>query len=83
VDKIARGTVSKHADGGADSGEGPDGQDQGAGGEPADGAGFSGDLILDEFAFHEDSKAIWEAAEPILASNPDFLCRMHRREREA
>jgi phage FluMu gp28-like protein len=33
-------------------------------------------LILDEFAFHEDSAAIWEAAEPILASNPDFLCRM-------
>ncbi len=38
--------------------------------------GFSGDLILDEFAFHEDSQAIWEAAEPILSSNPDFLCRI-------
>jgi len=38
--------------------------------------GFSGDLILDEFAFHEDSNAIWEAAEPILSSNPDFLCRI-------
>lgn len=38
--------------------------------------GFSGDLILDEFAFHENSAAIWEAAEPILASNPDFLCRI-------
>jgi phage FluMu gp28-like protein len=33
-------------------------------------------LILDEFAFHEDSAAIWEAAEPILASNPDFRCRI-------
>ena len=43
---------------------------------PRTARGFSGDLILDEFAFHEDSNAIWEAAEPILASNPDFLCRM-------
>jgi phage FluMu gp28-like protein len=43
---------------------------------PRTARGFSGDLILDEFAFHEDSAAIWEAAEPILASNPDFLCRM-------
>ena len=38
--------------------------------------GFSGDLILDEFAFHEDSAAIWEAAEPILSSNAEFLCRI-------
>ena len=43
---------------------------------PRTARGFSGDLILDEFAFHEDSDAIWEAAEPILASNPDFLCRI-------
>jgi phage FluMu gp28-like protein len=43
---------------------------------PRTARGFSGDLILDEFAFHEDSNAIWEAAEPILASNPDFLCRI-------
>lgn len=43
---------------------------------PRTARGFSGDLILDEFAFHEDSQAIWEAAEPILASNPDFLCRI-------
>jgi phage FluMu gp28-like protein len=43
---------------------------------PRTARGFSGDLILDEFAFHEDSAAIWEAAEPILASNPDFLCRI-------
>jgi phage FluMu gp28-like protein len=38
--------------------------------------GFSGDLILDEFGFHENSAAIWEAAEPILSSNPDYLCRI-------
>ena len=43
---------------------------------PRTARGFSGDLILDEFAFHEDSYAIWEAAEPILSSNPDFLCRI-------
>ncbi len=43
---------------------------------PRTARGFSGDLILDEFAFHEDSAAIWEAAEPIISSNPDFLCRI-------
>ncbi|MBI4024840.1 MAG: hypothetical protein HY360_07640 [Verrucomicrobia bacterium] len=43
---------------------------------PRTARGFSGDLILDEFAFHEDSRAIWEAAEPIFSSNPDFLCRI-------
>jgi phage FluMu gp28-like protein len=43
---------------------------------PRTARGFSGDLILDEFAFHEDSAAIWEAAEPILASNPHFRCRI-------
>lgn len=43
---------------------------------PRTARGFSGDLILDEFAFHENSRAIWEAAEPILSSNSDFLCRI-------
>lgn len=43
---------------------------------PRTARGFSGDLILDEFAFHEDSRAIWEAAEPIISSNADFLCRI-------
>ena len=43
---------------------------------PRTARGFSGDLILDEFAFHEDSAGIWEAAEPIISSNPDFLCRI-------
>lgn len=43
---------------------------------PRTARGFSGDLILDEFAFHENSQAIWEAAEPIISSNPDFWCRI-------
>lgn len=43
---------------------------------PRTARGFTGDLILDEFAFHENSAAIWEAAEPIISSNPDFLCRI-------
>ena len=43
---------------------------------PRTARGFSGDLILDEFAFHEDSNAIWEAAEPILSANREFLCRI-------
>ncbi len=43
---------------------------------PRTARGFSGDLILDEFAFHEDSAAIWEAAEPILSANPEFVCRI-------
>lgn len=43
---------------------------------PRTARGFSGDLILDEFAFHDNSAAIWEAAEPILSANKDFLCRI-------
>lgn len=43
---------------------------------PRTARGFSGDLILDEFAFHEDSEAIWDAAEPIISSQPDFQCRI-------
>jgi phage FluMu gp28-like protein len=43
---------------------------------PRTARGFSGDLILDEFAFHENSRAIWEAAEPIISANKDFLCRI-------
>jgi phage FluMu gp28-like protein len=43
---------------------------------PRTARGFSGDLILDEFAFHENANAIWDAAEPILSSNPDYLCRI-------
>lgn len=43
---------------------------------PRTARGFSGDLILDEFDWHEDQRGIWEAAEPILSSNPDYLCRI-------
>jgi len=43
---------------------------------PRTARGFSGDLIMDEFAFHENSALIWEAAEPIISSNPDYLCRI-------
>lgn len=43
---------------------------------PRTARGFSGDLILEEFAFHENSEAIWDAAEPIISSHPDFLCRV-------
>jgi len=43
---------------------------------PRTARGFSGDLILDEFAFHEDSMAIWDAAEPIISSNSQYLCRV-------
>jgi phage FluMu gp28-like protein len=43
---------------------------------PRTARGFSGDLILDEFAFHEDSAAIWEAAEPILSARSEYLCRI-------
>jgi phage FluMu gp28-like protein len=41
---------------------------------PRTARGFSGDLVLDEFAFHEDSAAIWDAASPILDANPGYLC---------
>ena len=43
---------------------------------PRTARGFSGDLVLDEFAFHEDAPAIWAAAEPIISANPEFLCRI-------
>jgi phage FluMu gp28-like protein len=43
---------------------------------PRTARGFSGDLILDEFAFQEDSTAIWSAVEPILSSKADYLCRI-------
>jgi phage FluMu gp28-like protein len=43
---------------------------------PRTARGLSGDLILDEFAFHADGSAIWNAAEPIITSNKDYLCRI-------
>lgn len=43
---------------------------------PRTARGFSGDLILDEFAHHMEARALWAAAEPIISSNPEFLCRI-------
>ena len=43
---------------------------------PRTARGFSGDLILDEMAFYEDITGVWDAAEPILSSDPKFLCRI-------
>lgn len=43
---------------------------------PRTARGFSGDLILDEFAFHQDSYAIWDGAEPILSANAEFQGRI-------
>ncbi len=34
--------------------------------------GFSGNVYLDEFAFHENSSEIWKALFPIISSNPDY-----------
>lgn len=43
---------------------------------PRTARGFSGDLILDEFAFHENAAAIWDAAYPMLDANPQYICRV-------
>ncbi|MES2705134.1 MAG: hypothetical protein V4726_00895 [Verrucomicrobiota bacterium] len=43
---------------------------------PRTARGFSADLILDEWAFHENAAKMWAAAEPIISSNPEFLCRV-------
>jgi len=43
---------------------------------PRTARGFSADLILDEWAFHENAAKMWAAAEPIISSNPDYLCRV-------
>ena len=43
---------------------------------PRTARGFSGDLLLDEFAHHEDAEMIWDAAEPIISSNPEFQVRI-------
>lgn len=43
---------------------------------PRTARGFSGDLVLDEFAFHEHAERIWEAAEPTISSNPEFQVRI-------
>lgn len=43
---------------------------------PRTARGFSGDLVLDEYAHHEDSVRIWDAAEPILSARADYQCRI-------
>ena len=43
---------------------------------PATARGYSGNLNLDEFAFHRDSKAIWAAVFPIVTRNPEFKVRI-------
>lgn len=43
---------------------------------PRTARGYSGDLILDEFAFHENAKQMWAAAEPIISSRKEYLCRI-------
>ena len=43
---------------------------------PRTARGFSGDLLLDEFAHHEDAEMIWDAAEPIISANPEFQVRI-------
>jgi hypothetical protein len=43
---------------------------------PRTARGFSGDLVLDEFAFHENARAIWDAAYPMLRSRKEFVARI-------
>lgn len=38
--------------------------------------GYSGNVMLDEFAFHKDSRAIWQALYPIITRRPDYKLRV-------
>ncbi|BDP42910.1 hypothetical protein DAETH_28790 [Deinococcus aetherius] len=38
--------------------------------------GYSGNVLLDEFAFHKDSRAIWQALYPIITRRPDYKLRV-------
>lgn len=38
--------------------------------------GYSGNVLLDEFAFHKDSRAIWAALYPIITRRPDYKIRV-------
>ena len=40
---------------------------------PAAARGFGGNLLLDEFAFHMDSRAVWSAAFPVVAQGKHKL----------
>ena len=43
---------------------------------PATARGYSGNLDLDEFAFHKDPKGIWAAVFPIITRNPAYKVRI-------
>jgi phage FluMu gp28-like protein len=38
--------------------------------------GYSGNVLLDEFGFHRDSRAIWQALYPIITRRPDYKLRV-------
>jgi len=38
--------------------------------------GYTGDVFLDEIGFIKDFRALWEAMEPIMQSDPEFRCMM-------
>lgn len=43
---------------------------------PATARGYSGNVVLDEFAFHTDSRAIWSALYPTISRNPQYKLRV-------
>ncbi len=43
---------------------------------PRTARGYSGNVFLDEFAFHQDSAAIWAALFPIITRKPDLKIRI-------
>ncbi|WP_299427132.1 terminase family protein [uncultured Meiothermus sp.] len=43
---------------------------------PATARGYSGNLNLDEFAFHKDPAGIWRAVFPIITRNPSYKVRI-------
>ena len=38
--------------------------------------GYSGNVLLDEFAFHQDGRAIWQALYPIITRRADYKLRV-------
>jgi phage FluMu gp28-like protein len=38
--------------------------------------GYTGNVVLDEFAFHQDSEAIWAAMFPVITRRPDLKIRV-------
>ncbi|KPD31546.1 hypothetical protein AN926_05985 [Thermus scotoductus] len=43
---------------------------------PRTARGYTGNVFLDEFAFHQDSEAIWAAMFPIITRRPDLKIRI-------